>query len=96
MFVTPGARATNRLYAPWFTKLIAGRFVKRWHRNRRIGEFLKELSLTDGRGTGITKVLKAMRLNGSPPPVFKTKQKQNPLPRALAPSSRVYQRSPGT
>ena len=34
--------------------------------------FLKELSLTEGRGTGIPKMLKAMRLYGSPPPVFET------------------------
>ena len=39
-------------------------------RNRRIGEFLKELDLTEGRGTGIPKILRAMRDNGSPPPEF--------------------------
>src|SRR5271154_5149261 len=33
---------------------------------------MKELSLPEGRGTGIPKMLKAMRLNGSPPPVFET------------------------
>jgi len=39
-------------------------------RNRRIGEFLKELRLAEGRGTGIGKIHNAMRANGSPPAVF--------------------------
>ncbi len=53
-------------------ELQSGRFATRRCRNRRIGEFLKELSLTEGRGTGIPKMLKAMRLNGSPPFAFET------------------------
>jgi ATP-dependent DNA helicase RecG len=53
-------------------ELRSGRFATRRYRNRRIGECLKELSLTEGRGTGIPKMLKAMQLNGSPPPVFET------------------------
>ncbi|MBF0630472.1 MAG: putative DNA binding domain-containing protein [Magnetococcales bacterium] len=39
-------------------------------RNRRIGEFLKELRLAEGRGTGLPKIFKAMRDNGSPDPRF--------------------------
>jgi ATP-dependent DNA helicase RecG len=39
-------------------------------RNRRIGEFLKELKLAESRGTGIPKVRKAMQQNGSLPPQF--------------------------
>lgn len=39
-------------------------------RNRRIGEFLKELRLAEGRGTGIPKIRRAMAQNGSPPPRF--------------------------
>ena len=39
-------------------------------RNRRIGEILKELRLAEGRGTGIAKLHRAMRDNGSPPPQF--------------------------
>jgi ATP-dependent DNA helicase RecG len=35
-------------------------------RNRRIGEFLKELRLAEGRGTGIPKIQRKMRENGSP------------------------------
>jgi ATP-dependent DNA helicase RecG len=39
-------------------------------RNRRIGELLKELRLAEGRGTGIPKVFRAMKQNGSPAPRF--------------------------
>ncbi len=49
-----------------------GRLVARRYRNRRIGEFLKELRLTEGRGTGIPTVIRAMRENGSPAPTFDT------------------------
>jgi len=50
----------------------AGRAVSRRYRNRRIGEFLKELDLTEGRSTGIPKILKMMAANGSPAPLFET------------------------
>src|SRR6218665_88009 len=36
--------------------LKAGRAVSRRYRNRRIGEFLKELEMTEGRSTGIPKI----------------------------------------
>ena len=39
-------------------------------RNRRIGEFLKELGLAEGRLTGLPKVFQAMAANGSPVPRF--------------------------
>jgi ATP-dependent DNA helicase RecG len=52
--------------------LAAGNFVARRYRNRRIGEFLKELRLTEGRGTGIPKAIRAMTENGSPQPIFET------------------------
>ena len=52
--------------------LRTGRAVSRRYRNRRIGEFLKELNLAEGRSTGIPKILKAMSENGSPAPVFET------------------------
>ena len=52
--------------------LSAGKAVSRRYRNRRIGEFLKELDLTEGRSTGIPKILKVMNKNGSPPPEFDT------------------------
>ncbi|MDL2275468.1 putative DNA binding domain-containing protein [Desulfosarcina sp. OttesenSCG-928-G10] len=39
-------------------------------RNRRIGEFLKELRLAEGRGTGLPKIYRSMRENGSQDPRF--------------------------
>lgn len=53
-------------------KLSLGEASVGRYRNRRIGEFLKELKLTEGRGTGIPKIRKAMSANGSPAPVFET------------------------
>lgn len=52
--------------------LRAGRAVSRRYRNRRIGAFLNELDLTEGRSTGIPKILKVMAANGSPAPLFET------------------------
>jgi ATP-dependent DNA helicase RecG len=46
--------------------------VSRQNRNRRIGDFLKELDLVEGRNTGIPAILRAMRQNGSKPPIFET------------------------
>lgn len=53
-------------------ELRAGKAVSRRYRNRRIGEFLKELDLAEGRSTGIPKILRAMDGNGSPQPEFET------------------------
>lgn len=39
-------------------------------RNRRIGEFLKELGHAEMRMSGIAKIYRAMKANGSPPPQF--------------------------
>ena len=39
-------------------------------RNRRIGEFLKELGLAEGRLTGLPRVFREMEANGSPIPRF--------------------------
>jgi ATP-dependent DNA helicase RecG len=58
------------------SELSAGRLVARRYRNRRIGEFLKELRLTEGRGTGIPKVMRAMANNGSPLPRFDTDEER--------------------
>ncbi len=44
----------------------------RRYRNRRIGEFLKELELTEGRGTGLPTIYRSMDNNGSPKPLFDT------------------------
>jgi ATP-dependent DNA helicase RecG len=53
------------------------RFVARDYRNRRIGDFLKELHLTEGRGTGVPGIYRAMVQNGSPPPVLETDEDRN-------------------
>jgi len=50
----------------------SGLVRNRRYRNRRLGEFLKELQLTEGRATGIPTVLKALKDNGSAAPVFKS------------------------
>ena len=48
-----------------------GGYIRSWfYRNRRIGEFLKELDLAEGRNSGIGKIVRAMRENGSPDPEF--------------------------
>ncbi len=48
--------------------------VSNTYMNRRIGDFLKELKLAEGRNTGIPTILYAMKDNGSPMPVIKTDQ----------------------
>jgi len=48
------------------------RIVAGDYRNRRIGDFLKELKLTEGRSTGFPAIYDAMEKNGSPPPIFDT------------------------
>lgn len=49
-----------------------GTVFPRRYRNRRLGDFLKELDLTEGKATGIPAIRKAMELNGSPPPEYYT------------------------
>ena len=44
----------------------------RRYRNRRIGDILKELHLTEGRNTGFGKILRTLEENGSPKPEFET------------------------
>ena len=45
----------------------------------RIGEFLKDLDLTEGCSTGIPKILRAMKNNGSPKPIFDTDEDRSYL-----------------
>lgn len=45
-------------------------------RNRRIGEFLKELKMAEGRGTGIPRLRRAMKQNGSQPAKFDFDEKR--------------------
>ena len=46
------------------------------YRNRRIGDFLKELHLVEGRNTGIPKALRSIKANGSPLPKFLTDEER--------------------
>ena len=46
--------------------------VAETNRNRRIGEFLKDLDLVKGRNTGVPLMVEAMRHNNSDPPIFET------------------------
>ena len=59
---------------PVTAKILAEnrRIVARDYRNRRVGDFLKELHLTEGRSTGFPTIYKALEDNGSPPPQMET------------------------
>lgn len=46
--------------------------ISRRYRNRRIGDFLKELDIVEGRNTGVPTIIEAMQKNGSDLPVFET------------------------
>ncbi len=61
----PGPDRSVRLDQP-----RAGGAPPRPSRNGRLGEFRKELEFTEGRSTGIPKIIRAMRENGSPPAEF--------------------------
>jgi len=52
------------------------RVIARDYRNRRIGDFLKELKLTEGKATGIPIIRDTMMKNGSQEPVFYTDEKR--------------------
>lgn len=65
VFSYPGPDRSVRL-----DQLRAGHAQPRRYRNRRIGEFLKELEFTEGRSTGIPKIIRVMSTNGSPPAEF--------------------------
>ena len=53
------------------------RMVTRYYRNRRLGEFLKELGLTEGRSTGIPTIQKVLAENGSPAATFNTNEERS-------------------
>lgn len=48
------------------------RIIAREYRNRKLGDYFKELKLTEGRGTGLPTIYRLMEENGSPAPVFET------------------------
>ena len=53
------------------------RLVSKRYRNRRIGNFLKELQLAEGRNTGVPAIVEAMRRNGSELPRFETDEERS-------------------
>ncbi len=55
------------------------RFKSKMYRNRRLGEFLKELDLTEGRSTGIPTIQEGLLKNGSPRATFETDEERRVL-----------------
>ena len=72
-----------------------GTVIPRRYRNRRLGDFLKELDLTEGKATGIPTIIKAMEVNGSPKAEFDTDEDRSffhvvlPIHNAFLPSTKV-------
>lgn len=60
-------------------KFAAGKVRARKYRNRRIGEFFKEIDLSERQGTGIPKILRELLQNGSPEPLFETDERRTYL-----------------
>ncbi|MCD8110349.1 MAG: hypothetical protein LUE14_09680 [Clostridiales bacterium] len=60
-------------------KFAAGKVRARKYRNRRIGEFLKDIDLSEKQSTGITKILRELQKNGSPEPEFETDEERTYL-----------------
>ena len=53
------------------------RLLSKGDRNRRIGEFLKELDLAEARNTGYPVILSAAEKNGSPKPILETNARRD-------------------
>ena len=53
-------------------KFAAGEVRARRYRNPKIGEFFKEIDLSEKKSTGISKILRELKRNGSPMPEFET------------------------
>ena len=60
-------------------KFAQGKVRARKYRNRRIGEFFKELDLSEKQSTGIPTILNELKKNGSPMPAFETNNERNYL-----------------
>lgn len=56
--------------------LNKGEVHARRYRNRKLGDFLKELDLTEGRATGIPTIIKEMKVNGSPMAKFESDEER--------------------
>ena len=57
--------------------LVRGVLISSRYRNRRIGDYLKELRMVEGRNTGVPLMLEAMRRNGSDRPIFRTDEERS-------------------
>lgn len=55
------------------------RFVSRYYRNRRLGEFLKELDLSEGHSSGIPTIQEELEKNGSPRAEFSTDEDRHAM-----------------
>ena len=53
-------------------RFAAGKVWARRYRNPKIGEFFKEIDLSEEKSTGISKILRELKRNGSPLPEFET------------------------
>ncbi len=51
--------------------------ISRRYRNRRIGDFLKELDIVEGRNTGVPLIVSSMKNNGSGLPIFETDEERS-------------------
>jgi ATP-dependent DNA helicase RecG len=57
--------------------LQSGRAVAMRYRNRRLGDFLKEMDLAEARSTGLALIHRDLELNGSPPPIIETDEERS-------------------
>ena len=70
---------------PGFDRSISDESIRNYdiraklYRNRRIGDFLKELKLIEGRNTGFPNAIKALRNNGSELPIFEMDEQRQYL-----------------
>lgn len=70
---------------PGFDRSISDKSIEEYqirariYRNRRIGDFLKELKLIEGRNTGFPNAIKALKDNGSGFPVFEMDENRSYL-----------------
>ena len=67
--------------AKWINleKFEMGKIRGRKYRNRRIGELFKEIDLSEKKGTGISKIIRELKQNGSPQPEFEMDDDRNYL-----------------
>ncbi|MDR0751659.1 MAG: AAA family ATPase [Christensenellaceae bacterium] len=76
VYVTPENMAITSAPGPDLSisdeNLKQYKMISSLYRNRRIGDFLKELKFVEGRNTGIPRAIKALIDNGSSLPLFET------------------------